>query len=72
MFCKKVAVAKPASVPLAGETLIQLASLTDADHDPPVHPLGLALIVNAVEPPPAGTIGTDVGLAENVHVDGMA
>jgi hypothetical protein len=68
VFCKNVAVAEPAVVPPAGDTLIQLESLTDADHDPPLHPLGLALTVNVVEPPLAGTMGTDVGLAENVQV----
>ena len=69
VFCKNVTVTEPGIVPLAGDTLIQLASLTDADHDPPLHALELTLIVNIVEPPPAGTVGTDVGLAENVHVD---
>jgi hypothetical protein len=70
VFCKNVAVAEPAVVPPAGDTLIQLVSLTDADHDPPLQPPGLALTVNVVEPPLAGTMGTDVGLAENVQVGG--
>ena len=42
VFCKNTAVAEPAVVPLAGDTLIQLESLASADHDPPLHPLGLA------------------------------
>jgi len=46
-------------------------SLTDAAHDPPMHPLGLALTTNVVEPPFEGTWGTDTGLTENVHVDGV-
>jgi len=66
-----VAVTEAAAVPLAGETLIQVESLTDAAHDPPMHPLGLALTTNVVEPPFEGTWGTDTGLTENVHVDGV-
>ena len=50
------------------DTLIQLGSLTDAVQDPPLHPTGLALSVKIVEPPPAGIVDTDVGVAENVHV----
>jgi hypothetical protein len=57
-------------VPLGGDTLIQVESLTDAVHDPPLHPLGPALTENVVEPPPAGTWGTDVGLTENVQGGG--
>jgi hypothetical protein len=68
VFCKNVAVATPASVPPAGDTLIQLESLTDADHDPPLHPLGLALTTNVVEPPLAGNVATNVGLGKNVQV----
>jgi hypothetical protein len=67
-FCAYVAVTEPAVVPPAGDTLIQLELLTDADHDPPLHPLGLALTVNVVEPPLAGTVDTDVGLGANVQV----
>jgi hypothetical protein len=63
-----VAVADPAAVPPEGEILIHVGSLTEADHDPPTHPPGLALMLNVVEPPPAGTAGTDVGVAENVQV----
>jgi hypothetical protein len=59
-------------VPLARDTLIQLESLTDAVHDPPLHPLGPALTVNVVEPPLAGIVDTDVGLAENVQVGCVA
>jgi hypothetical protein len=59
-------------VPLAADTLIQLASLTDAVQDPPLHPIGLALTVKVVEPPLAGIVATDVGLAENVQVGGAA
>jgi hypothetical protein len=61
-----------AVIPLAADTLIQLESLTDAVQDPPLQPLGLALIVNVVEPPLAGIVATDVGLAENVQVGGAA
>ena len=57
-------------VPPASDTPIQLESLTDADHEPPLHPLGLALTVNVVEPPLAGTWDMDVGLTENVQVSG--
>jgi len=40
---------------------------------PPLHPLGPALIVNVVEPPLAGTVATDVGLAEkNEQVPAVA
>jgi hypothetical protein len=50
----KVAVADPAVVPLAGEMLIQLGSVTDAVHDPPLHPDGPALLmVNCAVPPEA-------------------
>ena len=59
-------------MPLAADTLIQLESLTDAVHDPPLQPLGLALTVNVVEPPLARIVATDVGLAENVQVGGAA
>jgi hypothetical protein len=55
-------------VPLAGDTDIQVGSLTDTVHDPPVHPTELALTVNTVDPPPAGIVGTEVGIAENEHV----
>jgi hypothetical protein len=51
--------------------LIQVGSLTDAVHNPPLHPDGLALTVNEVDPPPAGMVETDVGLAENVQVGGL-
>ena len=54
-------------VPLVADTLIQLGSLTVAVQDPPLHPLGLALTVNGVEPPLAGIVATDVGLTENVQ-----
>ena len=57
-------------VPLAGNTLIQLETLTSAVQDPPLHPLGLALTVNTVEPPLEGTRGTVVGVTENVQVSG--
>jgi len=65
-----VAVTEAAAVPLAGETLIQVESLTVAVHDPLLHPLGLALMVNTVEPPLMGIAATDVGFAENVQVTG--
>jgi hypothetical protein len=67
-----VAVTEAVVVPLAADTLIQLASLTDAVQDPPLHPIGLALTVKVVEPPLAGIVATDVGLAENVQVGGAA
>ena len=72
VFERYVAVTEAAVVPLAADTLIQDESLTDAVHDPPLHPLGLALTVNVVEPPLAGIVATDVGLAEKVQLDGIA
>jgi hypothetical protein len=63
-----VAVTEAAAVPLAGDTLIQLKSLTDAVHAPPLQPLGLPLTVNVVEPPLAGIMATDVGVAEKVQM----
>jgi hypothetical protein len=71
-FCANAAVTEAAVVPLAGDTPIQLESLTDAVHDPPVQPLGLALTVNVVEPPLAGIVATDEGVAENMQVGGAA
>jgi hypothetical protein len=68
VFCEKVAVTEPAAVPPEEERPIQVGSLTDADHEPPVQPLGLALMVNCMELPLAGTVGTDAGVAENVQV----
>ena len=61
-----------AVVPLPGDTLNQLASLTDDVHDPPLQPLGLALTVKVVDPPLARIVVTDVGLAEKVQVGGAA
>jgi len=55
VFCANAAVTEAAVVPLAGDTAIQVKSLTDAVHDPPLHPFELALTVNVVEPPLAGT-----------------
>jgi len=46
--------------------------LTDAVHDPPLHPLGLTLTVNVVEPPAAAIVATDVGVTENVQVSCVA
>jgi hypothetical protein len=60
-----------AVVPLPGDTLNQLASLTDAVHDPPLQPLGPALTVKVVEPPLAGIVATDEGLAENAQIVGV-
>jgi hypothetical protein len=72
-FCEKVAVTEPAAVPPEEERPIQVGSLTEADHEPPVQPVGPALVtVNWLEPPPAGIVPTEVGLAENVHVIGVA
>jgi hypothetical protein len=68
VFAANVAPAVPAAVPLVGDTLIQVESLTDADHEPPLHPLGLALTVNVAEPPLAGIVDTEVGLAEKVQM----
>jgi len=65
VFARYVAVTEPAAVPLAGDTLIQIESLTDAIHDPPLHPVGLAPTVKVVEPPLAGTWDTDKGLTVN-------
>jgi hypothetical protein len=65
-----VVVTEAAAVPLAGDTLIQLESLIDAVHDPPLQPLGLALTVNVVEPPLAAIVATDVGLTEKVQLGG--
>jgi hypothetical protein len=67
-----VAVTEAAVVPLVGDTLIQLKSLTDAIHAPPLQPLGLALTVNVVEPPLATIAATDVGLTEKVQLGGAA
>jgi len=69
-FAGKVVVTEAGADPPAGDTLIQLESLTEAAHDPPLHPLGLPLTVNAIEAPPAGIVATDVGFAENVHFAG--
>jgi len=63
-FGANAAVTEAAVVPLAGDTPIQLESLTVAVHGPPLHPLGPALTVNVVELPLAGIVATDVGLAE--------
>jgi hypothetical protein len=60
-----------AVVPFPGDTLIQLASLTTAVHDPLLQPPGLAPTVNVVEPPLAGIVATDEGLAENVQIAGV-
>jgi hypothetical protein len=70
VFARYVAVTDPAAVPLTGDTLIQVESLTVAVHDPPVQPLGPAVTVNVVEPPLAGIAPTDVGVAENEQVGG--
>ena len=72
VFERYVAVTVAAVVPLAADTLIQLESLTDAVQDPPLHPIGLALTVNVVEPPLAGIVATEVGLTENAQVGGAA
>jgi hypothetical protein len=72
VLAEKLAVKEAAVVPLPCDTFIQLASLTDAAHDPPLQPLGPALTVNIVEPPTAGIVATDEGLAENVQVGGAA
>ena len=66
-----VAVTEAVVVPLAADTLIQLASLTTAVHDPLLQPPGLAPTVNVVEPPLAGIVATDEGLAENVQIAGV-
>jgi hypothetical protein len=60
-----------AVVPLAGATLIQFESLTNAVHDPLLQPLGLAPTVNGVDPPLAGIVATEEGLAENVQIVGV-
>jgi hypothetical protein len=57
----------PADPPL-GEMLIQAGVLTEAAHDPPLHPLGLAVMVNCVEPPVYATDCAVVGLTENVQM----
>jgi hypothetical protein len=72
VFCANAAVTEAAAVPLAGDTAIQLGSLTVADQGPPLQPLGLALTVKVVESPRAGTVATDVGVTENVQVDAPA
>jgi len=69
-FCANAAVTGAAAVPLAGDTSIHVESLTDADHDPPLHPLGLTLTVNVVELPLARIVITVVGLTENVQGGG--
>jgi hypothetical protein len=69
-FCANAAVTETAVAPLAGDTPIQVESLTVADHDPPLHPLGLTLTVNVVEPPLAEIVATDVGVTENVQGGG--
>jgi hypothetical protein len=66
-----VAVTEAEVVPLVADTLIQMESLTDAVQDPPLQPLGPALTVNVVEPPLAGIVATDVGLAENAQIVGV-
>ena len=68
VLARYVAVIAVAVVPLAADTLIQLELLTDAVQDPPLQPLGLALTVNVVDPPLAGTVATNVGLAEKVQL----
>jgi hypothetical protein len=72
VFERYVAVTVAAVAPLATDTLIQTESLTDAVQDPPLHPIGLALTVNVVEPPLAGIVATEVGLNENAQVGGAA
>ena len=72
VFERYVAVTEAAVVPLAADTLIQLESLTDDIHDPPLQPLGLALTVKVVDPPLARIVATDVGVAVNVQVDAAA
>jgi hypothetical protein len=72
VFERYVAVTVAAVAPLATDTLIQTESLTDAVQDPPLHPIGLALTVNVVEPPLAGIVATEVGLTENAQVGGAA
>lgn len=59
-----------AVVPLAGDTAIQLESLTVAVHDPPLHPGGPAVSWKFVELPLAGIAGTVAGLTVNVQVGG--
>ena len=71
VFERYVAVTEAAEVPLAADKLNQLASLTDAVQDPPLHPIGLALTVKFVEPPLAGIVATDEGLAENAQIVGV-
>ena len=66
-FCANAAVTETAVAPLAGDTPIQVESLTVADHDPPLQPLGLALTKKIVEPPAAAIVATDVGVTENAQ-----
>ena len=72
VFCANAAVTEAAVVPIAGDTAIQLESLTVAVHDPPLQPLGPAPTVKVVDPPLARIVATDVGVAENVQVDELA
>jgi hypothetical protein len=67
VFGANAAVTGPAVVPLVGETAIQVGSLTVAVHEAPVHPAGVAVTVNVVEPPLAEIMGTEVGDTEKVH-----
>ena len=62
---------KPAAVPPVDDRLIQLGSLTEAVHDPPLQPPGLATTVNTVVPPDPGTVCAELGVAEKVQ-DGTA
>jgi hypothetical protein len=68
VFGENVTLTEPAPVPPVGETLIQVGSLTDADHEP-VHPGGPALTVKDIVDPPAGGLA-DSGLTEKLHVGG--
>lgn len=72
VLAEKVAVSVLALLPEVAERLIQDESLTDALHDPPLHPLGDEAMLNVAVPPDAGILLLDVvsedELIEKVHV----
>ncbi len=61
VFARNVAVTVPPVVPLAGDTLIQVGSLTEVVHDPSVQPIAVGATANVIDPPMAAIVATDVG-----------
>ena len=72
VLAENVAVMDVALDPEVAERLIQVESLTDADQDPPLQPLGEAAIEKVAVPPDAGIllpeVESDDELTEKVQV----